>query len=237
MKLTDFEAISFDCYGTLIDWETGILHELQPWVSSQGKNFSDAELLESFAVYETKQEKEFPTMLYPEILYNVHKLLAQHWGIQSSETEAEQFSRSVQNWPAFPDSPEALQVLKQQYKLVILSNIDNASFRESNKKLKVDFDYIFTAEEIGTYKPKENNFSYMLDKLEKEGIDKSKILHTAQSLFHDHIPAQKFELATCWIDRRHNLGGWGATMPPLQEVRPNFRFTTLVEMAIASNKL
>lgn len=236
MNLSDFKVLTFDCYGTLIDWETGILEVLQPWVSSQEKNFAEAEILESFAKFEAKLEQEFPTMLYPEILFQVHKSLAKYWDIKSSDEEAERFSKSVQHWPAFPDSAESLRVLKQEYKLVILSNVDDASFQESNKKLGVEFDYIFTAQQIGSYKPDLKNFNYLLEKLSQAGIEKTKILHTAQSLYHDHIPAQKLELATCWIDRRHNRGGWGATMPPHLEVRPNFRFTSLAEMAIASSK-
>lgn len=236
MNLSDFEVITFDCYGTLIDWESGILQALEPWVSSQGKNFSEAEILESFANHEAKQEKKFPQMLYTEILYQVHKSLAQHWNIISTDADAKEFSQSICNWRAFPDSAEALQALKQNYKLVILSNVDHVSFRESNKKLNVEFDYVFTAQDIGSYKPNPNNFIYMLEKLAAAGIEKNKILHTAQSLYHDHVPAQQFGLATCWIDRRHSLGGWGATVPPQQEVKPNFRFTTLAEMAIASAK-
>jgi putative hydrolase of the HAD superfamily len=139
----------------------------------------------------------------------------------------------VKNWPAFPDSAEALQYLKKHYKLVILSNVDNESFAASNEKLQVEFDAVYTAEDAGSYKPSDRNFDYMLQKLETIGIEKDAILHTAESLFHDHGPANKHGLASCWIYRRHDQEGFGATMTPSEMPRIDFRFNSMAELARA----
>ena len=116
---------------------------------------------------------------------------------------------------------------------MILSNVDRESFRHSNKKLGVEFDYIFTAQDIGSYKPDLRNFQFMSDNLARAGIEPTQILHTAESLYHDHIPAKKLGLATNWIYRRHDKQGFGATRPPTEEVRPDFRFNSLAEFADA----
>ncbi len=229
MQLTDFKVLTFDCYGTLIDWESGIYNALTPWLEQAGLTFSRDEVLETFAGYESEQQAATPGMLYPAVLTEVHKKLAQHWAIQTTAEESAVFGASVPNWPAFPDSIQALSYLKQHYKLVILSNVDRVSFRGSNDRLGVEFDAIFTAQDIGSYKPNPANFDYMIGKLAEMGYEKSAILHTAQSLFHDHVPAAKFGLATNWIDRRHTQTGWGATMPPPSEVTTNFRATSMAD--------
>jgi 2-haloacid dehalogenase len=172
-------------------------------------------------------------MRYAELLATVHKRLAHHWHIPSTDAEAEAFARSIADWPAFPDSAPALQYLKQYYKLVILSNVDRLGFMASNRKLQVAFDAIYTAEDIGSYKPEPRNFLYMLERLAAQGVAPSRILHTAQSLFHDHVPAMALGLATCWIDRRHAQAGYGATLPPASEVHPLFRFESLTALAEA----
>jgi len=139
----------------------------------------------------------------------------------------------VQNWPAFDDSAEALRYLKKYYKLVILSNIDNESFTYSNVKLQVEFDAIITAEDVGSYKPSPRNFEYMLEKLGDRGIKKEKILHTAESLFHDHKPANELGLASCWIYRRHDQEGFGATMNPGRQPKVDFRFNNMAGLVKA----
>ena len=143
------------------------------------------------------------------------------------------FGASVPDWPAFPDSAAALAYLKQHYKLVILSNVDRVSFAGSNRRLGVEFDAIYTAQDIGSYKPDPRNFAYMLDRLQERGIGPAQILHTAQSLFHDHAPAKRAGLASCWIDRRHAAVGWGATPPPPAGAGYDFRFTSMAAMADA----
>ena len=233
MKLTDFKVLSFDCYGTLIDWETGILQVLQPLVALCEAQ-SPADILEAFAAAESAQEAATPTMLYPDILTAVHKRLADEWGVAAPDDLHARFGASVPDWPAFPDSVAALRYLKQHFKLVILSNVDRPSFAGSNARLGVTFDAIYTAQDIGSYKPALHNFDYLIEHIQRDlGVAPDGILHTAQSLFHDHEPARQKGLATAWIDRRHDQEGWGATVPPGQMPRVDFHFTSMAALAEA----
>ncbi len=233
MKLTDFRVLTFDCYGTLIDWESGIHAALQPLLRQGRLDLPRDAVLETFARHESAQEAETPGMVYSELLATVHRRLARDWSVPADEEAHRCFGASVPNWPVFPDSQSALQYLKRHYKLVILSNVDRESFKGSNRRLGVDFDAVYTAQDVGSYKPNPANFQYMLDHLAKLGYAKGDILHTAQSLFHDHAPAKRFGLASAWIDRRHDKGGWGATMPPPDGARYDFRFPSLAAMAQA----
>jgi 2-haloacid dehalogenase len=233
MRLSDFSVLTFDCYGTLIDWETGISEALAPWLVRAGVSLERDRLLETFAELESAQQAATPGMRYPELLVEVHRGLAERLGVAPDAKAAEKFGASVGNWPAFADSAEALAYLKQHYRLVILSNVDRASFAQSNARLGVTFDAIYTAEDIGSYKPDPRNFDYLLNHLAERGIKKAQILHTAESLHHDHIPARRVGLATCWIHRRAGKKGHGATRMPDTEVRPDFRFESLAAMATA----
>lgn len=233
MRLTDFKVLTFDCYGTLIDWEAGMLAALQPLVARAGGILSPEAVLEAHARHEAAQQLATPARLYRDLLAIVYKRLAEEWNIPADWEECVAYGRSVPDWPAFPDSAAALAYLKQHYKLVILSNVDNESFAQSNRKLGVSFDAIFTAEDIGSYKPAPRNFDYMLDKLAARGIGRETVLHTAESLFHDHGVANDFGLASCWIHRRHAAGGFGATQDPGRMPHVDFRFTSMAEMADA----
>ena len=231
MRLSDFNALSFDCYGTLIDWESGLAEALRPLQQRSG--VTSEELIDAYGPVEHAVEEEFPGLRYSELLEKVHQRLSKRFGIESDEEAARVFGQSVGDWPAFPDSAEALRYLKQHFKLIILSNVDRASFARSNERLGVEFDHIFTAEEIGSYKPALRNFEYMLERLDQVGILKKELLHTAQSLFHDHVPANRLGIASAWIDRRHDKAGSGATVVPDPMPRFDFRFTSLGEMAAA----
>jgi 2-haloacid dehalogenase len=233
MRLTDFKAMSFDCYGTLIDWETGIVETLKPLTSQVGRSLTRDDILEAHARHESAQQRWTPAKRYPDLLATVYKRLAEEWNVPVSWEDCRRYGGSVGDWPAFPDSREALEYLKQHYRLIILSNVDNASFAVSNAKLGVAFDAVYTAEDIGSYKPDPRNFDYLLRHLAERGIAKEQILHTAESLYHDHIPAQWIGLATCWIHRRAGKEGHGATRVPGGEVRPDFRFESLAAMADA----
>ncbi|MGH6897932.1 MAG: haloacid dehalogenase type II [Geminicoccaceae bacterium] len=233
MRLGDFSVLTFDCYGTLIDWETGICEAIRPWLERQGASATREQILAAFAEAEAPQQTATPGMLYPELLARVHLKIAGHFGVAPDAEAAAAFGRSIADWPAFADSAEALAYLERHYQLVILSNVDRASFAHSNQKLGVAFDAVYTAEDIGSYKPDARNFEYLLARLEERGIARSKILHTAESLYHDHMPAKRCGLATCWIHRRAGQPGHGATRTPEVEVRPDFRFATLAEMAAA----
>jgi 2-haloalkanoic acid dehalogenase type II len=233
MRLSDFTTLTFDCYGTLIDWESGMIAALKGLTDRVKPALARNQILEAHARHESSQQLYTPARLYRDLLPIVYKRMAEEWGVPVTWAECVAYGRSVGDWPAFPDSAEALAYLKRHYKLVILSNVDNESFAGSNAKLGVQFDAIVTAEDVGSYKPSRRNFDYMLEKLAGRGIEKGNILHTAESLFHDHQPANELGLASCWIHRRHADRGYGATVDPGAVPRHDFRFTSMAEMAHA----
>jgi 2-haloacid dehalogenase len=220
MRLGDYSALTFDCYGTLIDWETGILAALRPWAAAHRVTADDEQLLAAFARAESRREVAEPTAPYPRILAGVLEDLAGEVGADASPQEAAAFGGSVKDWPAFPDSAEALAYLQQHYKLVIVSNVDRASFRHSNARLGVTFDAVITAEDAGDYKPAPNHFQLALARLADMGVPKDRVLHVAQSLYHDHVPAKRLGLATVWVDRRSDRGATGGATPPATGATP-----------------
>jgi 2-haloacid dehalogenase len=232
MRLRDFSALTFDCYGTLIDWETGILAALGPWAAAHGVEIDDEELLAAFGRAESRREVDDPTAPYPRVLAGVLEDLAAELGATASGEEAAAFGGSVKDWPVFPDSPGALAYLKRHYKLVIVSNVDRASFRHSNAKLGVTFDAVVTADDAGAYKPAHNHFRLALAQLAEMGIAPDQVLHVAQSLYHDHVPAQRLGLRTMWVNRRatHTRDG-GATPAPPVPVTPDGEVPTLAALA------
>lgn len=233
MKLTDFKALTFDCYGTLIDWETGMVDGLKPLTSRVGSDLSRDDILEAHARHESSQQSWTPTKRYCELLPIVYKRLAEEWGVPATSEDCAAYGRSVKNWPAFSDTVDALQYLKKHYKLVILSNVDNESFAGSHARLDVEFDAIYTAEDVGSYKPSDRNFDYMLDKIKTLGVEKADILHTAESMFHDHGPANRHGLASCWIYRRYEQEGFGATMNPGDMPKYDFCFNSMADLVRA----
>jgi 2-haloalkanoic acid dehalogenase type II len=233
MRLTDFKVLTFDCYGTLIDWETGIIDALRPLRIRDRIERSRDEILASFARHETAQEAETPGMIYSELLSEVHRRLAEELGIAASEADHHAFGGSVGNWPAFADSAPSLVYLKQFHKLVILSNVDRESFAQSQRRLGVAFDAVYTAEDVGSYKPDRGNFRYMIDALKQSGHAERDILHIAQSLFHDHVPANAVGLRSVWIDRRKGAASSGAAPPPPVGVHFDFRFASMAELVEA----
>ena len=233
MRLTDFKALTFDCYGTLIDWESGMMQALSGLVGKSRRTLTRDMILEAHARHESAQQRQTPAMRYCDLLSIVYKRLAEEWGVAVRNSECEEYGQSIRHWPAFVDSPGALQYLKKFYKLIILSNVDNRSFSFSNAALSVEFDAIYTAEDIGSYKPDDRNFAYMLDHAGALGLAKGDILHTAESLFHDHVPARRHGIANCWIYRRHAQQGFGATMDPGQAPKVDFKFNSMAELAKA----
>lgn len=236
MKLTDYKALTFDCYGTLIDWESGITEGLKPLTDRMKTPPSRDTVLQAHSRLESTHQAQTPAKRYSDLLATIYRRLAEEWGLTVDWKECLTYGQSVANWPAFPDSAKALAYLKEHYKLVILSNVDNASFEHSRAKLGVDFDAIYTAEDVGSYKPSDTNFAYMLDNLAQLGIGKEDILHTAESLFHDHIPAGQQGLATCWIFRRHDQEGYGATRDPGAIPPVDFRFNSMAELVEAHRR-
>ena len=233
MKISDFTTLTFDCYGTLIDWESGIYKALAPLIERSGESIDkDSGLLE-FSRTESRIQDANPDLSYTKLLTKTHEAMAQNLGVHMTVDDHMAFAASIRHWPAFPDSVQSLQYLKKHFKLVILSNVDNVGFSQSNRHLKVEFDAIYTAEDIGSYKPSPRNFDYMLEKLQDLGVSKSDILHTAQSLFHDIVPATRISLATCWIDRRAGEPGIGATPVVENPPTPDMRFVSLADMVDA----
>lgn len=240
-SLADFTTLTFDCYGTLIDWETGIWDALQPLMMENDpeKAFGIArsEALAAFAAEESDAEARAPDAPYPVVLSRVHAALARRFDLRTTSALDTAFGESVSAWPSFPDTASALRRLKRHYRLVILSNVHRDGIAASNRKLGVPFDAIYTAEDIGSYKPAPRNFEYLLEHLDMDlGVSPSEVLHTAQSLFHDHVPARVFGLANCWIDRQglSRGGDWGATAPLREKPEVDFAFGSLEELALAA---
>lgn len=243
MNLADARLLSFDCYGTLIDWEYGIVETVTRLAAPYGVVPTEQEILALFASHETHVQDANPSWTYPVILAETWRRMAESLGLPDRsdhsgrcERDAAAFAASVPDWPAFPDSHRALRDLQQRCKLVILSNVDNRSFAGSNARLDVTFDAILTAQDIGSYKPDPNNFRVLLEKAAELGVPPARHLHVAQSLFHDHVPAQAAGLTTVWINRygakRAAAGSLGAT-PAAAPVTPHFEFATLRDFADA----
>ena len=224
-----YRALSFDCYGTLIDWETGIVNALQPWSAWRGVDRSSNELLELYAEHESNIEAEHPAMRYPEVLAEVLRRLATSLDLDCSDAECAEFGASVAAWPAFGDTARALRRLTERYRLIIVSNVDRASFARSNRRLGVEFDLVITAEDVGSYKPARGHFDALFEQLPTLGVERRELLHVAQSLFHDHEPAQRLDLPSVWIDRRHDRDGSGATRHT--DVDVAMRYRSLAEFA------
>lgn len=227
MRLTDFDALSFDCYGTLIDWETGLRAGLLRVSGlSDGRVAVDG-LLEAYGEAESATERAYPGMRYPDVIARSVAAAGRAHDIEVPEHLAADIGASVPDWPAFPDSAAALARLAKRYTLIILSNVDRRSFAASNERLGVTFDAILTAEDIGSYKPDPRNFEALLAKADEMGIAGGKLLHVAQSLFHDHVPAKAIGLSTVWIDRRGDQPGGGATPIPANAPTPDWTFPSM----------
>jgi 2-haloacid dehalogenase len=230
-----FSALSFDCYGTLIDWETGMSQALRAWADPAGLNVTDRQLLSLVSEIETVvQGERSPALLYSEVLAEVLRKIGTRLGAPVSDLEAARFGQSVGDWPAFADSAPALSRLGQRFRLIIVSNVDRASFAASNRRLGVTFDKIITAEDVGAYKPRPPHFEALMESLTAMGLDRHQLLHVAQSLFHDHEPARRYGLSSAWIDRGRGQSEPGATPPPVDAtIEPQWRFPTLGAFADA----
>ena len=215
----DFDVLTFDCYGTLIDWEAGLLGALRPILAAHGVTAGDEGLLEAYAREEADLESG-PYLRYSAVLGESLRRLGPRLGFEPTESEVDAFSRSVTQWPAFPDSPEALRRLKQRFKLAPITNCDDDLFAASNERLGVEFDWIITAQQAESYKPSFRNFELAFETID---VPRERILHVAQSLFHDHVPAKQLGMTTVWIDRRQGKPGAGRhprpTRGPTRSIR------------------
>jgi 2-haloacid dehalogenase len=204
-----FDALTFDTYGTLIDWERGILNALQPVLSRHDVAATEDELLERYATHEAATERG-AYRTYREVLATSCRRLCADLGVEPAEEAVEAFAGSVPHWPAFPDSASALRRLASRFRLGVLTNCDDDLFAGSNRRLGVAFDWVVTAQQARSYKPSVRNFELLFERVD---VPRGRVLHVAQSLFHDHVPAKALGMTTAWIDRRHDQGGFGATPP------------------------
>ncbi len=233
LDLTTFRALSFDCYGTLIDWETGISAVLAPWAREQRLDVGTEELLGAYAEHEAAVERETPTARYPDVLATAFQRAGASLGGRVSQEWADRLGSSVPDWPAFPDSADALARLGRHYQLIIASNVHREGFAGSNRQLGGDFAAVITAEDVGGYKPAENHFRAIDRTLADLGIERTALLHVAQSLFHDHVAAKREGLRSVWINRRQDRPGSGATLAPSEEWSYDLEFATMADFVDA----
>jgi len=213
VEIRRFKVLSFDCYGTLIDWESGILQAVRPVLEAHDVKQTDAQILDLYAQLESEAEGgEFKD--YKTILRLVMKGIGEETGFKPTESELNSLTQAIPSWHPFPDTVKALQELKKHFKLAILSNIDDDLIARSLKHLHVHFDWVVTAQQLRSYKPADQNFRELVRRI---GLPKSKILHVAQSIYHDIVPAKRSGLATVWVNRRKQVEGFGATPPAYAE--------------------
>jgi len=232
LDLTRFDVLTFDCYGTLIDWESGILAALHAALPAVDATMpSDDALLEAFARHEAALEAG-PYLPYREVLRRTLRAIASDLGLEVSDEASDVFGGSVADWPAFPDSAAALADLAARFRLGVITNCDDDLFAASERRLGVSFDPVVTAQQTRRYKPNPRGFELAFERI---GLPTGRILHVAQSLFHDHVPAKRLGLSTVWVDRRRGRSGSGATPPATAEpnlVVPDMR--SLADLAIAA---
>ena len=231
LDFDDYDVLTFDCYGTLIDWESGLLAALRTPLSAHGLVEPDDRLLEAFARHEAAVEAE-PYRSYRDVLGEVLGRMLAELGQEASPEERAAFGASVADWPPFPDSAAALARLHERFKLGVITNCDDDLFAASEARLGTTFDWVVTAQQTRRYKPNPRGFELMFERV---GLPPARILHVAQSLFHDHVPAKRLGLSTVWVDRRSGREGGGATPPA--EASPNLSvpdMATLAALAVPS---
>jgi 2-haloacid dehalogenase len=208
LDFSNFNVLTFDCYGTLIDWENGILNSLRPVFTRHGLDPSDRDILETYAPIETKHEAG-DHLGYKMVLRLVMTEMSLRFAFDATPGELDCLSASLPDWKPFPDTVEALIKLKTRFKLAVISNIDDDLFEASARRLEVPFDWVITAQQAGAYKPSHEVFDYAMKKI---GVPREQILHVAQSVYHDIIPARAIGLHSVWVNRRAGKLGSGATM-------------------------
>ena len=209
LDFNQFEVLSFDCYGTLIDWEGGILPALKKLLETHNINQSDRQILELFAEFESELEKSTNEYLkYRQVLRQVVQKISERFDFNVTEAELNSLPDSLKNWQPFPDTVEALKALKKRFRLAIISNTDDELFTDTAKHIQVEFDWIITAEQVQSYKPSPRNFEFAIQKM---GISPDRLLHVAESIYHDIIPVKAMGLSTVWVNRRVGKEGFGAT--------------------------
>jgi 2-haloacid dehalogenase len=225
----DYDAVTFDCYGTLIDWEVGCLRIMRPWADGVGLTAGDDELLWRFAEAQHHQQCIRPARPYREVLGGALEVVAEHFAVRLQPTVRRCFAASVGDWPPFPNTVRALARLAGRFSLGVLSNVDNRSFAETRRRLGSALDVIVTAEDVESYKPEAAHFRRAVEVFAELGIDQQRILHAAQSRFHDIAPSHALGLTAVWVNRRHDRAGRGLTMP--SDALTPYVVTGLVDLA------
>ena len=228
LDFTRFKVLTFDCYGTMIDWETGIFSALRPILAAHRKSIPDSDLLQVYSELEASAEQgEF--LCYRDVLQSVVRGFGEHLGFAPTADEVHSLPESLANWQPFPDTVEALRKLKGRYQLAVISNVDDDLFAATAPKLGVGFDHVITAQQAGCYKPCIRIFKLAEERM---GVSLDQWLHVGQSIYHDVIPAQSLGIATVWVNRPSPRPGAGAAKAaagkPDLEV-PNLR--ALAELA------
>ncbi len=224
-----FKAITFDCYGTLIDWDRGAAAALGPWAAAAGIKAAMADFLGDFADAQCRHEAMRPFKSYRNVLFDAFTETGRAHGAEPAQPEARAFAGSVGAWPAFPDTIAALARLSADHLLGVVSNVDDASFAETHGLLGGLMGEVVTADMVQSYKPGPAHFEAMLARLAARGIAREEILHLAQSRFHDIAPARNKGIACMWVDRRAGQAGRGINMP--SDAEPDYRVTTMAEAA------
>lgn len=228
LEFSRFSTISFDCYGTLIDWESGILPVLRALLADHQQNVPDASILELYGEFEAQAESG-PYIRYREVLQSVVRSFASRFQFEATPAEIGSLHESVRGWRPFPDTVDALGELQSHYKLVVISNIDDDLFAETRKHLGVKFDGVITAEQARSYKPSLNNFQLALRTL---AITPEGLLHAGQSIYHDVVPARALGISTVWVNRRSARPGIGAVRA--SEGKPDLEVMDLRSLAAAA---
>jgi 2-haloacid dehalogenase len=225
MDFSHFTTISFDCYGTLTDWESGILPVLRTVLANHGQSLPDADILKLYGEFEAEAENG-PYQSYRDVLQSVVRAFADRFHFNASATEIRSLSESVASWRPFPDTVPALRELQRRYKLAVISNIDDDLFAQTRKYLEVEFDGVITAEQARSYKPSVNNFQMALRRL---GLPPERLLHAAQSIYHDVVPAQSLGISTVWVNRKSARPGIGAVRASMG--KPDLEVPDLASLA------
>ena len=204
LDFSRFEWVSFDCYGTLVDWETGISGAVGEVLASRGMGMSRGEILGLFAEVEPRVQASETFVKYRRVLWRVMGLMGSELGVDFSESELGCLADTLPDWPVFPDTVGALKASKGRYRLALISNVDDDFFVKTAEALEVDFDVVVTAEQVGSYKPDLRNFNVALERM---AVDKERWLHVAESLYHDIGPASRLGIASVWVNRVNRGGG------------------------------
>ena len=228
LDFSRFEILTFDCYGTLIDWETGILAALHRILSAHGKKMDDATLLKLYGDFEQRSEQG-AFRPYREVLESVVRQFAAEFHFTPSAEELRSLSDSLPTWRPWPDTVVALRQLKKRFRLAILSNVDDDLFADTRPQLGVDFNEVITAQQAQAYKPSLKLFEMALSRINAPA---HRVLHVAQSFYHDVVPAQALGLATVWVNRPSARPGVGAVRAA--EAKPDLTVSSLAELADAA---